>query len=98
MEHHTPSNPFSAWQFRIPVIAWVLGAGLLIALAAIFVFDVPISTVGYYAFFAVMMGSHFFMHRGHGGHSGHNHQGLNQEVLTGLQSKEEHETHSGDCH
>ena len=99
MEHHNPSSTISGRPFRIPVIVWVLGVGLLIALAAIFVFDVPTSTVGYYAFFAAMMGSHFFMHAGHGGHGGQNHQGLKQDGSTvDSSSKDEHAGHSGGCH
>lgn len=99
MEHHNPSSTISGRSFRIPVIVWVLGIGLLIALAAIFVFDVPISTVGYYSFFAVMIGSHFFMHAGHGGHGGQNRQGIKQDGSTAdASSKDEHAGHSGGCH
>ncbi|HEX7973116.1 MAG TPA: hypothetical protein VF498_01800 [Anaerolineales bacterium] len=100
MEHQTPSNTVSEQPFRIPVIGWVLGAGLLIALVAIFVFGVSASTVGYYAFFALMIGSHFFMHGGHGGHGGNNHTEHKQEgaVDAGSQPKDEHAGHSGSCH
>jgi len=99
MEHHTTSNTVSGRPFRIPVIVWILGAGLLIALAAVFVFDVSVSTVGYYSLFALFMGSHFFMHAGHGGHGGRNRQGSNQDgSATDPSSKDEHAGHSGGCH
>lgn len=54
---------------RIPPIAWFLGVGLIVALVAIFFFNVAINTVAYYGFLALMIGSHFFMHGGHGGTS-----------------------------
>lgn len=68
MEHNSPIDDR---PFRIPPIVWVLGIGLVVALLAIFVFNVTVKTVVYYGFFALMMGSHFFMHGSHGGHAGH---------------------------
>lgn len=56
--------------FRIPRIVWILGASLIVALVAIFVFNVAVSTVAYYGFLAFMLGSHFFMHGSHGAHGG----------------------------
>jgi hypothetical protein len=53
---------------RIPPIVWFLGVILITALAAIFVFNVAVSTVLNYGFFVLMMGSHLFMHGSHGGH------------------------------
>lgn len=94
MEHYTPSNTVSEKPFRIPTIVWILVGGLIIALAAIFVFGVPAGTVGYYSLFALFMGSHFFMHAGHGGHGGHNRQGLNQDGSTAnSSSKDDHAGH-----
>jgi hypothetical protein len=99
MEHHPTTNTVSGRPFRIPRILWILFAGLLIAMAAIFIFDVPIGTVGYYALFALLMGSHFFMHAGHGRHGGQDHQGSNRdESATDPSSKDEHAGHSGGCH
>lgn len=96
MEHQNHSGTVLGRPFRIPVIVWVLGAGLLIALAAIFIFGVSARTVGYYAFFAFMMGSHFFIH---GGHGGHNQQGLDQNrSAIDSPSKDERAGHSGGCH
>jgi hypothetical protein len=67
MEHH-PS--VTDRQVRIPPIVWFLGAGLVVALVAIFFFNVALNTVASYGFFALMIGSHFFMHGSHGGHGG----------------------------
>ena len=53
---------------RIPPIVWFLGLGLIAVLIAIFVFNVALNTVAYYGFFALMIGSHLFMHGSHGGH------------------------------
>lgn len=55
-------------QTNIPPMMWFLGIGLVIALIAIFVFNVAVSTVAFYGLFAFMIGSHFFMHGGHSGH------------------------------
>jgi len=59
---------------RIPPIVWFLGIGLIVAVVAIFFFDAAINTVAYYGFFALMFGSHFFMHGSHAGHGGKNGQ------------------------
>ena len=83
---------------RIPLIAWFLGIGLIGALAAIFVFNVAINTVAYYGFFALMIGSHLFMHGGHGGHSGHAGHQPGAESNPAEAKKNEHAGHSGGCH
>jgi hypothetical protein len=88
---------------RIPPIAWFLGLGLFIALVAIFVFNVPLGTVGYVAFIAFFMGSHFFMHGSHGGHDGNEQRTDVQANVDGrsgaAQSKpNEHARHSAGCH
>jgi bacteriorhodopsin len=95
MEHNSPIDDR---PFRIPPIVWVLGGGLIAALVAIFVFNVAVSTVVYYGFFLLMMGSHFFMHGSHGGHggpSGHQHGSTSN---TGESNKNEHSGHTGGCH
>ena len=85
---------------RIPPIVWFLGIGLIVALVAIFFFNVAINTVAYYGFFALMIGSHFFMHGSHGGHGGHTGQqsgaALNPAEVD--KDKNEHTGHSGGCH
>ncbi len=53
---------------RIPPIVWLLGLGLIAAVVAIFFFNIAFSTVAYYGFFGLMIGSHLFMHGSHGGH------------------------------
>ena len=59
MEHNSPTTDRPV---RIPPVVWFLGLGLIVALAAIFVFNVPLSTVRYNALFAFFIGSHLFMH------------------------------------
>jgi hypothetical protein len=96
---------------RIPRIVWIVGGGLLIALVAVVIFKVPFSTVAYFGFLALMMGSHFFMHGSHGGHGDHGQPGSpptntentdstpnanNTSVTT--QSTDQPTRHSGGCH
>lgn len=88
---------------RIPPIVWFLGLGLIAALVAIFIFNVALSTVAYYGFFALMMGSHFFMHGSHGGHgrsAGHQHgPASNAAESDQVESdKNKHAGHTGGCH
>ena len=68
MAHNSPTI---VRPVRIPPVAWFVGLGLISALVAIFVFDVPLGTVGYYALIAAFIGSHLFMHGSHAGHAGH---------------------------
>jgi len=82
---------------RIPPIVWFLGLGLIAALVAIFVFNVTFNTVAYYGFFALMFGSHFFMHGGHGRHTGQG-SGAALNPAEANQDKNEHAGHSGSCH
>lgn len=86
------NSPIDDRPFRIPPIVWVLGGGLIVALVAIFVFNVAVNTVVYYGFFALMMGSHFFMHGSHG-----RHQHSSTSKNTGA-NKNEHSGHTGGCH
>lgn len=95
MEHNSPVDDR---PFRISPIVWFLGAGLIAALVAIFVFNVAISTVVYYGFFLLMMGSHFFMHGSHGSHggpSGHQHGSTSN---TAESDKNANSEHRGGCH
>ncbi|HLE29876.1 MAG TPA: hypothetical protein VI793_17250 [Anaerolineales bacterium] len=103
MEHNHPATDRPV---RIPPVIWILGFGLVVALAAIFVFNVPLSTVGYYALIALFLGGHFFMHGAHGGHGGHAGHGQRTGSTTNMDSpakaaqydKDEHTGHSGGCH
>ena len=85
---------------RIPPIVWFLGAGLIAAVVAIFFFNVALNTVASYGFFALMIGSHFFMHGSHGGHGGHTGQpsGAALNPAEADKDKNEHTGHSGGCH
>ncbi|MBI1794124.1 MAG: hypothetical protein HYR70_08020 [Chloroflexi bacterium] len=87
---------------RIPRIVWFLAIGLVIALIAIFVFNVAVNIVAYYGFIVVMVGSHFFMHGSHGGHGNHAEQqpgaASNLAEADKDKNKNEHAGHSGGCH
>ncbi len=103
MEHpHTPSTITPDRPFRIHPAVWLIVAGLLAALAAIFVFKVAVGTVITYAFLGLMLISHLFMHGGHGSHDGHgqhSNASVNKDGATdGTQSKDGHTGHSGSCH
>lgn len=103
MEHHapTPDRPV-----RIPPVVWFLGLGLVSALVALFVFRVPLGTVGYYALIIAFMGSHLFMHGSHGGHGNHASQEQRSEAKANVAASasapssqpDEHTGHSGGCH
>ena len=80
---------------HIPPIVWFLGVGLIAALVAVFIFNMAVSTVAYYGFFAFMIGSHFFMHGGHGRHAGHQSGAASNPDEA---NKNEHAGHSGGCH
>lgn len=97
MDHNSNIN-IDDRPLRIPPIVWVLGAGLIAALVAIFVFNVAINTVAYYGFIALMIGSHFFMHGSHGGHggsAGHQHGPASNAAEA---DKNKHAGHTGGCH
>jgi len=102
MEHtsHTPQTTDRPW--RVPPLAWIVGLGLMAALAAVFVFNVAVSTVAYYGFIGLMFGGHFFMHGSHGGHAGHTGHGPRTINVDGsadtTPAKDEHAGHSGGCH
>lgn len=80
---------------RIPPIVWVLAIGLVIALIAIFVFNVAVNIVAYYGLLAFVFGSHFFMHGGHSNHAG---QQPGAALNPDEAKKNEHAGHSGGCH
>ena len=97
MESHPPVTDRPV---RIPPIVWFLGLGLIAALIAIFVFNVALNTVAYYGFFALMIGSHLFMHGSHGRHGGHggrNGQQSGAALNPAEVDKNEHAGHSGGC-
>lgn len=98
MEHTSPTTDR---PLRIPRIAWIVGAGLLIALIAIAVFNVPLNTVLYYGFIILMIAGHFFMHGGHGSHGDHGQHA--DSATTGdatdtTQPEDRGTRHSGGCH
>lgn len=88
-------------QTNIPPAIWFLGIGLVIALIAVFVFNVAVSTVFYYGLLALMVGSHFFMHgshSGHGGSAGHQHDSTPNASESDKPGTNQHSDHNGGCH
>lgn len=103
MEHpHTPSTITPDRPFRIHPAVWLIAAGLIAALAAIFVFKVAVGTVITYGLVGLMILSHLFMHGGHGSHGGHGGHGgapANKDGATSdTQSKDGQAGNSGSCH
>ena len=98
MEHHTSPLMVSDRRLRIPIAAWVILAGLVVALLAIFVFKVAVGTVVTYGFLGLMVLSHFFMHGGYGSHGSHNNK-TSSEVFeeTNTDQKNNHAGRGG-CH
>jgi hypothetical protein len=86
---------------RIPPVIWFLSAALIVALIAVFVFNVAVGTVTYYGFIALFVGSHFFMHGGHGGHNGstgHQQGPASDAVELDKPDANQHSSHTGGCH
>lgn len=83
---------------RIPRIVWFLGIGLVIALIAIFIFNVAVGTAAYYGLLAFMLGIHFFMHGSHAGHDSHTENQSGVELNSGDVKTNDHGRHSGGCH
>lgn len=103
MEHpHTPSVIEPDRPFRIPPAVWLIGAGLIAALVAFFVFKVAIGTVITYSLIGLMLSSHLFMHGGHGSQGGHSQSGNPPANTAGTvddkQSNAEQTRQSGGCH
>lgn len=86
---------------RTPPIVWFLGLGLIAALAAIFIFNVAVSTVAYYGLLAFVFGGHFFMHGSHGGHggsTGHQQGPVSNAVESDKTDTNSQSRHTGGCH
>jgi len=86
---------------RIPRLVWIGALIGVVALIAIFGFNFAAGTVVSYAFFALLCGSHLFMHGSHGGqqHTNHAPSSLSSQarpekaIATG-----DHADHSKGCH
>lgn len=103
MEHQlTPSTITPDRPFRIHPAVWLIAAGIVAALTAIFVFKVAIGTVITYGLVGLMIISHLFMHGGHGSHGGHgqhSNASTNKDGATSdTQSKDGQGGNSGSCH
>lgn len=86
---------------RIPTLVWVIGLGIVVILALTFVFGVSLASSGPYVFYALFIGSHFFMHSNHKQHESH--QGHGAEANSDSDSRANHKEnmqggHSGGCH
>jgi hypothetical protein len=98
MEHNPPSRSRPG---RVSPVVWFLGLGVVVALVALFVFNVPLNTVGYYALIAVFFGSHLFMHGSHSGHAGHDVPSRPDQAsgpAASAQTQDEQRQNSGRCH
>jgi len=108
MEHQHPNSAITPDRpFRIPPAVWLIGAGFIAALVAVFVFKVAIGTVVTYSFIGLMLVSHLFMHGGHGSHGGHGDQDQRREPSANVDgparedspaSKDDRTGQSGGCH
>lgn len=97
MEHqHAPSTITPDRPVRVHPAVWLIAAGIVAALVAIFVFKVEIGTVFTYGVIGLMALSHLFMHGGHGGHGGA--PAKKDGVVSDRQSKDGQAGHSGSCH
>lgn len=104
MEHN---SDLTQRQTGIPPMVWFLTIGLLLALTAIVVFNVPVGTVANYGLLALFVGAHFFMHGSHSGHgsqgsansSGHQHGGpVSNAPESDQPDQDTHAGHTGGCH
>ena len=98
MEHHTSSTITPERPLRIPRAIWVIGAGLVAALLAIFVFKVAVGTVFTFGLFGLMAFSHLFMHGGHGSHGSHGDSPPASGPDANVDQQDKPSGHSGGCH
>lgn len=103
MEHsHSPSVIEPDRPFRIPPAVWLIGAGLIAAPVAFFVFKVAIGTVITYTLIGLMLSSHLFMHGGHGSQDGHSPSGNppvhKDGAVADTQSNDQPTRPAGGCH
>lgn len=86
---------------RIPRMVKIGGLVVVLSLVAIFVFNLAVSTVIGYAFFALLCGSHLFMHGAHGAqpHQDHAPAGASTQGRPQMAaSSGDHANHSKGCH
>ena len=85
---------------RVPPFVKLLVLIGIVSLVAIFAFNVAAGTVTSYAIFALLCGSHLFMHGSHGSHQ-HPDQGSSDpssRTQPYKASAEDHTDHSTGCH
>ncbi len=96
-----PFSPISEFLSRVPPLVKMLVLIGAVSFVAIFAFNVAVGTVISYAIFALLCGSHLFMHGSHGSHQHQEHtaSGPSSHVLSDkAPSTEEHANHSKGCH
>lgn len=103
MEHPHPHSTMTPHRpFRIHPAVWLIAAGLIAALAAIFVFNVAVGTVITYGLVGLMLICHLFMHGVHGSHGGRGQHGGAEARRGGPASDSESANkqagRSGGCH
>ena len=64
MESHTSEPDVHG---RLRMVAQFLGLGVIVALVAIYIFNVPVGTVIYFGLLALMFSAQFIMHGGTAG-------------------------------
>lgn len=59
---------------RLPILVSFLGLGIIVALIAIYIFNVPVGTVIYFGLLALMFSIQFIMNRGVANEDGQDNQ------------------------
>ena len=93
-------SPISQFLSRVPPFVKLLALIGIVSVVAIFAFNVAVGTVTGYAIFALLCGSHLFMHGSHGSHQ-HPGQGSSDpssRTQPYKASAEDHVDHSTGCH
>ena len=94
-------SPISQFLSRVPPFVKLLALIGIVSVVAIFAFNVAVGTVTGYAIFALLCGSHLFMHGSHGSHQHQDHgpsDPSSQIQPDKATSTEGHADHSMGCH
>ncbi|HLE73555.1 MAG TPA: DUF2933 domain-containing protein [Anaerolineales bacterium] len=93
-----PFSPISEFVARVPPFVKVLVLVGAVSFVAIFAFNVAVGTVLGYSIFALLCGSHLFMHGSHADHPGHKTTGPEQqEDLRAAELKRDRTEHHTGC-
>lgn len=84
---------------RVPPFVRILALTVAVSFVAVLAFKVAIATVTAYALFALLCGSHLFMHGSHGGHHDHKtYRSTPQGDPTVVNPSEDQADHQMGCH